>query len=683
MKKIIAFIILLILLYPVYGYAQNNSSSIDIGTASSVMATYTSCYPMLMNPDGKECGWDLYRPYVTDSTYHEVNSNMNEIPDCTAAEDSWNKLDDNGNVTNILAVDGAQIVGYHLTEGTYILKLFGSPLSQPAGYFASVSLFNKDNANISIYPPLKGYITPGGVDTYTFTYYPTMTTAPVLIKQVTFDSALSTIQGAYGAGCIKTNAVENDLISRINQAQTDQNAGDTPGAIAVMDNYISAVNTGQSQGTIGIPCSTVLVSDARSLEQSLQQSYVPPPPPPKLTLSPAKATLPLGAYYTMTATLTQGDTPVSGSLITVGVISGPNQGLVLRGPATDANGQTILQYTSKITGTDYLVAWAMRRLSEYKKTGDNIKLAMNTFLQSDVPYILLSQGGGGIVSSEPVQVTWSGGPDLAVDYFYPQFIRAKAGDTITLEDITGNYGNVAAGPSITRYYITQGLEISPATDQSLGQRPIPTLAPQHTSKGGLEVTLPTSLTDTTYHLYACADADNQVIETNETNNCQRNRLVGYFVPAPGSVAMQSIATYCRTAKAKVTITGHKEKRVATVTIIGVNAPTVIIYVTRLRHGKPTKIKGSSVSGVGTPTVQIKLKSEEQCGEEKNCDYVIGYFRNDSQGGICGGTVTVNLCTKKHEREHEHEDRDKDKDRKEEHQHKEDLEHHESWDHDRD
>lgn len=661
-----------------YGYAQNDSSSIDIGTASSIMATYTSCYPMLMNPDGKECGWDLYRPYVTDSTYHEVNSNMNEIPDCTAAEDSWNKLDDNGNVTNILAVDGAQIVGYHLAEGTYILKLFGSPLSQPAGYFASVSLFNKDNVNISIYPPLKGYITPGAVDTYTFTYYPTMTTTPVITKQVTFDTALSTIQGAFGAGCIKTNAVENDLINRINQAQTDQDAGDTPAAIAVMDAYISAVNAGQSQGTIGSPCSTILVSDAKSLEQSLQQGYVPPPPPPKLTLTPAKATLPLGAYYTMTATLTQGDTPVSGSLITVGVISGPNQGLVLQGNRTDSSGQTTLRYTSEITGTDYLVAYAMAgRLSRYKPAGKGVKLALNMLAQPDIPLALVGQPGSQIIASVPVQVTWSGGPDLAVDYFYPQFIRAKAGETITLEDITGNYGNVAAGPSITRYYITQGLEISPATDQSLGQRPIPTLAPQQTSKGGLEVTLPTNLTDTTYHLYACADADNQVVETNETNNCQRNRLVGYFVPAPGSVAMQSIATYCRNAKAKVTITGHKNKRVATVTIIGVNAPTVIIYVTRLRHGKPTKIEGSYVSGVGTSTVQIKLKNREQCREEKDCDYVIGYFRNDSQGGICGGTVTVNLCTKKHERKHE------DRDRKEKHHHQEDREHHKSWDHDRD
>ncbi len=663
MKKII--IILFTILYPTIGYTQN-LAGMEMHVGSSITGTYTSVYPLLMliapGANGLECGYDLNRPY----TYFEnkavegnLNSNMSEIPGCSGAEDT---VGNNTNPADQSVIDSAYITANYLTTGTYILTLFASPVSQPTGYWLEGSIDNANGTDISP-PKIQGYIGSGGVDTYTFDFYPTMTTAPVITKQVTLDSVLSTIQGAFGAACIKTNAVENDLTSRINQAQTDQDAGDTPGAIAVMDGYISAVNAGQSQGTIGSPCSTVLVSDAQSLKESLQQGYVPPPPPPKLTLTPAKATLPLGAYYTMTATLTQGDTPVSGSLITVGVISGPNQGLVLQGNRTDSSGQTILRYTSKITGTDYLVAYAMAgRLSWDQPVGKEIKLALNMLIQPDIPFALVGQPGSEGVASVPVQVTWSGGPDLAVDYFYPQFIRAKAGDTITLEDITGNYGNVAAGPSITRYYITQGLEISPATDQSLGQRPIPTLSPQQTSKGGLEVTLPTSLTDTTYHLYACADADNQVVETNETNNCQRNRLVGYFIPAPGSVAMQSIATYCRSAKAKVTITGHKDKRVATVTIIGVNAPTVIIYVIRLRHGKPTKIKGSYVSGVGTPTVQIKLKNEEQCGGEKNCDYVIGYFRNDSQGGICGGTVTVNLCKKKHEKEHEDKNYKKEKDR---------------------
>ncbi len=674
MKKMI---ILLTILYPTIVYSQNYVTlNIDVG--SSVKGTYTSVYPLLMAPDGKECGYDLNRPY----TYFEnkavggtLNPNMSEIPSCSGGEDT---IGDNEDPTDQYVIDSAYIEAHYLTTGTYILTLFASPVSQSTGYLIEGTIL-KNGMDI-VLPNIQGYIGPGGVDTYTFTYYPTMTTPPVLIKQVSSYTVLSTIQGAFGAGCIKTSAVENDLTNIINQAQTDQDANDTPGAIAIMESYISTVNVGKSQGTIGSPCSAILVSDAQSLEQSLQQGYVPPPPPPKLTLMPAKTTLPLGAYYTMTATLTQGDTPLSGSFITVGVISGPNQGLVLQGDRTDSSGQTTLRYTSKITGTDYLVAYAMAgRLSRYKPAGKGVKLALNMLAQPDIPLALVGQPGSQIIASVPVQVTWSGGPDLAVDYFYPQFIRAKAGDTITLEDITGNYGNVPAGPSITRYYITQGLEISPATDQSLGQRPIPTLAPQQTSKGGLEVTLPTNLTDTTYHLYACANADNRIIETNYANNCQRNRLVGYFVPAPGSVAMQSIATYCRNAKAKVIITGRKNKRVATVTIIGVNAPTVIIYVTRLRHGKPTKIEGSYVSGVGTSTVQIKLKNRDQCREEKDCDYIIGYFRNDSQGGICGGTVTVNLCIKKHEREHE----DKDRDRKEKHQHPEDREHHESSDHESD
>ncbi len=647
MKKII---ILLIILYPTITYSQNYVTlNIDVG--SSLKGTYTSVYPLLMAPDGKECGYDLNRPY----TYFEnkavggnLNPNMSEIPSCSGSEDT---IGDNEDPTDQYVIDSAYIEAHYLTTGTYILTLFASPVSQSTGYLIEGTIL-KNGMDI-VLPKIQGYTATGAADTYTFSYYPTMTTAPVMIKQVTFDTAISTIQGAYGAGCIKTSALENDLTNRINQASTNFNTGDVAGAIALMDGYISTVNTDQSQSTVGSECGSVLISDAQYLKQYLQQNYTPPPPPPKLTLSPAKATLPLGAYYTMTATLTQGDAPLPGYSITVGVFVGPNQGLVLQGNRTDANGQSVLQYTSTITGTDYLVAYAISRIrpSEYKPAEDNVKLAMNTLLQSDIPYMLLAQGGGGIVSSEPVEVTWSGGPDLAVDYFSPQFIRAKAGETITLTDITGNYGNVSAGPSITRYYITQGLDISPATDKSLGQRYISALAPQQTSKGGLEVTLPATLTDTTYHLYACADADNQVIETDETNNCQRNRLVGYFEPMqPG------IASYCSTANAKVIITGHKEQTVAIVTISGLNAPFIIMHVNRIRKGKLiVNGKSPDVSGIMTPIVRIKLKGDEHCEEGKDCEYAIGFLRNDGQGGVCMGTIRVNLCKEEHKKEHE--DRD--------------------------
>jgi Tol biopolymer transport system component len=70
------------------------------------------------------------------------------------------------------------------------------------------------------------------------------------------------------------------------------------------------------------------------------------------TLAPASATNPVGSSHTVTVTVTQSGSPVSGVTVTFTVSSGPNSGAT-GSDITDANGQASFTYTSNgLAGTD-------------------------------------------------------------------------------------------------------------------------------------------------------------------------------------------------------------------------------------------------------------------------------------------------------------------------------------------
>src|SRR5262249_37478102 len=75
-----------------------------------------------------------------------------------------------------------------------------------------------------------------------------------------------------------------------------------------------------------------------------------------ITLTPAAASSPVGTSHTLTATITQGGSPLVGRAVTFSVDSGPDAGLSGTG-LTDANGQTSFTYTNNGTaGTDAISA---------------------------------------------------------------------------------------------------------------------------------------------------------------------------------------------------------------------------------------------------------------------------------------------------------------------------------------
>jgi subtilase family serine protease len=85
-------------------------------------------------------------------------------------------------------------------------------------------------------------------------------------------------------------------------------------------------------------------------------------------------------------------------------------------------------------------------------------------------------------------------------------------------DTATNQGADAAGPSVTRFYLSVNLSLD-AGDVSLsGVRSVPALSAGASSAGSTGLTIPSGTTPGTYSLIVAADADATVGESYETNN---------------------------------------------------------------------------------------------------------------------------------------------------------------------
>ncbi len=189
------------------------------------------------------------------------------------------------------------------------------------------------------------------------------------------------------------------------------------------------------------------------------------------------------------------------------ITSGPNAG-----KSADVD-------TSPATGT---ATWSYRGL---KLGTDHISVEINPGYapQKHAP-------GGAPPEAKPVTVRWIGGPDLRIRELIPPLTIASPGDQVKiLKASTVNAGNVPAGPSITRYYVTPDPSLDPKTFVELGERQVPALNPAQSSDvSSLSFTLPDLKTPGRAKLYlvACADATNEVVETDETNNCSTSNIIG-------------------------------------------------------------------------------------------------------------------------------------------------------------
>jgi hypothetical protein len=206
---------------------------------------------------------------------------------------------------------------------------------------------------------------------------------------------------------------------------------------------------------------------------------------PRLSLIPEDQDVALGASATVMAQLVDKgnhDAPIVGYPLELRVIGGMDGGKVVKG-LTDPSGRLSMT------------------LQNSKPGGDSIELR-------DRGNMLFAQ------------IRWGGGPNLMIGYFSPPVIHWNGQGKLRVQDMTENAGDVPAGPSVTRYYISSTSPVDPHTARAVGQRPVPALQPGDGRQiETVEIDLPADLPPGTYYMGACADADNQIPEGDERDNC--------------------------------------------------------------------------------------------------------------------------------------------------------------------
>jgi hypothetical protein len=131
--------------------------------------------------------------------------------------------------------------------------------------------------------------------------------------------------------------------------------------------------------------------------------------------------------------------------------------------------------------------------------------------------------GGALISVAWAQPAAAAKPDLTVSFANltsKPWIFQLPDQTIGFQDRTANTGKRSADPSVTRLILVKHL-----TGTALGYRstprPVPGLAPGATNKGGASRSGDTSKAQFGgYYAEACADYNQDVDETDETNNCR-------------------------------------------------------------------------------------------------------------------------------------------------------------------
>ena len=110
------------------------------------------------------------------------------------------------------------------------------------------------------------------------------------------------------------------------------------------------------------------------------------------------------------------------------------------------------------------------------------------------------------------------GPDLGISSVLATPFEVARGTILTVGDTVQNNGASAAEPSVTRFYLSTDLLLDPG-DVPLGTgRAVPALAASASSAGSTALTIPATTAPGSYYLFAKADGDGAVTETQEGNN---------------------------------------------------------------------------------------------------------------------------------------------------------------------
>jgi subtilase family serine protease len=114
--------------------------------------------------------------------------------------------------------------------------------------------------------------------------------------------------------------------------------------------------------------------------------------------------------------------------------------------------------------------------------------------------------------------------------------------TIALLNTVKNQGGAAATPSVIKFFLSPNASFDPS-DVLLGSRSIPALPPGATNSGSTPVTIPGDAPTGALYIFARADADDAVVETQENNNStSRSIAVGPDLNVPAFSAPAAAPT---------------------------------------------------------------------------------------------------------------------------------------------
>ena len=351
------------------------------------------------------------------------------------------------------------------------------------------------------------------------------------------------------------------------------------------------------------------------------------PPEPVLTLTPDRIELPIGSQYTLTLTsINAADNnqpfPEYQDALDVDldfeVAEGPHAGFSDRSVTFNSLGEATFSYIGVREGLDVI------HLTQEED-------------DSEVEVI------------REARVRWIGGPDLAVPLFIPPIIETEAGKTIFITDRTMNLGSLPAPPSVTRYFLSDVEPVDPNNALVIAERGVGALDPDQFSDASAQpITIPPGLAPGTYFMAACADANEEVIELNEDNNCSFSELemiVSVIVPG---VPPDNNSPDCSQAVASPDLLWPPNHKLVNIDITGITDPDgdpISLTITSIQQDEPVNgVADGDTSpdgfGVDTPQAQVR---RERSGQGNGRIYEIGFNADDGQGnGGCSGSVLTGV-----------------------------------------
>lgn len=423
------------------------------------------------------------------------------------------------------------------------------------------------------------------------------------------------LQRAIGLGWVSDATLGQTLTTQLADARAARDAFDgtlAKARLQVLFNTISASTAAQRRPELN----DLVALNTQSLIANTQDT--PIPFEPKVSLDPLDISLPLGATYALTANainIANQDQPIPGFPLRFEVTAGPNAPDIVN-RQTDADGTALYSYQGLRVGTDTIVVRE----------------------EGEVPVVLGT-----------VHVTWTGAPDLVVPVFSPPIIESQGGNTVIVQDITGNIGTLPSPATVTRYFISPTPPVDIRTAAVLGERTVPALQPQELSDGPLlTFTLPNGLARGTYYLAACADDELEVVELDETNNCSFNSVEGFasvivpILPAGGNQPPD-----CSRAVPAPPLLWPPNHKLKTIAVSGVTDPDhdpITLRVTAITQDEPVNGLGdgdTSPDGFGVGTSSARVRAERS-GTANGRVYRISFTAEDGKGGSCTRAVGVGV-----------------------------------------